>query len=262
MPRRYARRVSGTIQSVERAIALLRALAARSEPVPLGVLASSLGLAKTTAHGLLATLVDVGAAAQEDGGYRIAEDPWGGRRELLDPHVIRAHALNWSDALASRTGLAVHVTVVRSGTVTVVHEVLGDVGGAAFAHVGDELPAHATAAGRVHLAYDAVLARRVTAGAPDRYTSRTVIDVRRLAQTLAAVREQGIAVDIGEFRPELGSLGAPIRGRGGEVVAAIAVGGPSAGIADASGRPVPRVVDRVVAAARQVSRELGHGKPL
>src|SRR5690349_13983047 len=63
--------VSGTIQSVERAAAILRALAVEVEPVPLASVALAVDLPKPTAHGLLATLVEVGFVDRDpaSGGY-------------------------------------------------------------------------------------------------------------------------------------------------------------------------------------------------
>ena len=55
----------GTIQSVERAAAILRLLAGGSRRLRLGDLAQTLGLAKPTAHGLLRTLQQEGFVEQD-----------------------------------------------------------------------------------------------------------------------------------------------------------------------------------------------------
>jgi DNA-binding IclR family transcriptional regulator len=48
--------VSGTIQSIERAAAMLRLLGAAGRPLALGEVASPLDLPRPTAHGILRTL--------------------------------------------------------------------------------------------------------------------------------------------------------------------------------------------------------------
>jgi len=51
--------MAGPVQSIERAAAILRLLAGGSRRMGLGEVASSLGLAKGTAHGILRTLQHV-----------------------------------------------------------------------------------------------------------------------------------------------------------------------------------------------------------
>ena len=66
----------GTIQSVERAAAILRLLAGGSRRLRLGDLAQTLGLAKPTAHGLLRTLQQEGFVEQDPatGEYQLGAE--------------------------------------------------------------------------------------------------------------------------------------------------------------------------------------------
>ncbi|MCX6470096.1 MAG: helix-turn-helix domain-containing protein, partial [Corynebacteriales bacterium] len=145
--------VPGLIQSVERATAVMHLLAARDEPMTLAEIASAVGVVKSTAHGLVRTLVAGGVVDQDErsGRYRLADDPFGPRRDVWDVNEIRSRALNWTDALASRSTMATQVTVVRGGAVQVVHDVLATRGdGARPMMTGSVVPAHAGALGRVH----------------------------------------------------------------------------------------------------------------
>ena len=72
--RSYPGPVSGPIQSVQRAAAVLELLGSVQEPLALGELARLLGLPKPTVHGLVRTLCDVGFVAQEgDTGYYVLD---------------------------------------------------------------------------------------------------------------------------------------------------------------------------------------------
>ncbi|MGJ0119477.1 IclR family transcriptional regulator [Williamsia sp. MIQD14] len=252
----------GLIQSVERATAVMHLLAARDEPMTLAEIAAAVGVVKSTAHGLVRTLVAGGVLDQDErsGRYRLADDPFGPRRDVWDVNEIRSRALNWTDALASRTTMATQVTVVRDGAVQVVHDVLATRGaGARPLMTGSMVPAHAGALGRVHLAYDAHLARAVLREDLMAHTQRTIVDPAVLVAELARVRDTGWAVAVGDLVHDQAAVAAPIRDAGGTVMAAVGVMG---GVDDICGRgeaPRTAVVDNVIAAARSISRELGHG---
>jgi len=63
--------VPGSIQSVERAAAILQLVAESSSPPGLTDVAESLDLAKATAYGLLHTLQEVGFLVQDDTGRAV-----------------------------------------------------------------------------------------------------------------------------------------------------------------------------------------------
>ena len=96
----------GAVQSVERAAAILRLLAAEEESLALGQVASALALAKPTVHGLIRTLVDVGFVEQDrlSGRYAVAADLFRLGAARLDVNELRSRAMNWTDSLAAHTG--------------------------------------------------------------------------------------------------------------------------------------------------------------
>ncbi len=106
----------GPIQSVERAVAVLRLLAGAGQGLGIVDIANALGLAKTTAHGIVRTLVGVGLVVQdEDGDYRAAPDLSDLGRPRIDANDLRARAVNWADSLASRTGESVLLATLSEG---------------------------------------------------------------------------------------------------------------------------------------------------
>ncbi|WP_024804018.1 IclR family transcriptional regulator [Nocardia sp. BMG51109] len=248
----------GPIQSIERAAAVLRLLA-RSGRLGVGDVAAALGLAKPTAHGILSTLRGVGFVEQDPGGkYRLGtplREVGGG---YLDPNDLRSRAINWADALAARTGAAVRIAA-RAGSdgVVVVHHVFRPDNTEQALEVGEDLPPHATALGRVLLASDADLAAQVLSGKLPRLTHRTVVDRAELDRVVAEARRAGWAGVVEEFRSGVAGVAAPLRAHGGLVVGAIGVTGPVDRLCDARLRFRRPVVEHVRDAARAVSRELG-----
>lgn len=246
----------GTIQSIERAAAVLHFLGAVREPVALGELARALGLAKPTAHGIVRTLVDVGFVVQdpETGHYALG----GGLTRLgesLDPHLLRSRAANWADGLAARTGLEVQLGVVSGPAVELLHHVFRPDGTRQQLRVGERQPLHATALGLTLLAFAPAASRPrdadLTAYTPS--TPTKVLDLTRWVQQTA---RRGWCLADGTYRSGVAALAAPIRHHAGVGVGALAVVGPRDRVLTSAGDPLPGLVEQLLGASGAVSARL------
>ncbi|GAA0591319.1 IclR family transcriptional regulator [Actinomadura livida] len=247
------------MQSIERAAAILRLLAAGSGRLGAGEVARSLGLARGTAHGLLRTLERVGFVEQDGGSgkYRLGAALLHLGAGYLDVNELRSRAINWADALASRSGEAVRIGTFLDGKVLVVHHVFRPDDTPQAMDVGSLLPLHATALGKALIAHDANAAASVRDTVLEPYCRGTITDPKELARVAARVRENGWAAEAGELSVGEAGVAAPIRGHGGLVVGAIGISGPVERICDTRRVPEPRLVAFVCDAARAVSRDLG-----
>ncbi|MEV0799959.1 MULTISPECIES: IclR family transcriptional regulator [unclassified Kribbella] len=246
----------GTVQSIERAAAVLRLLAAAPDGLGVADLGNALGLAKPTVHGILRTLQQVGFVEQDHtGAHYHLSDIFGRLGEsYLDPNELRSRAINWADSLASRSGEVVRVGRLVDGKVEVVHHVFRPDDSDQDLDVGTTLPPHATALGKAVLAFDtsgAARPRRLEA-----YTTRTITDPNRLAEELATVRARGWASEFEEHTVELASIAAPIRGLGGLVVGAVGLAGRLERICDSKLRHRPDLISMVRATAEAIARDL------
>ncbi|MFG1606484.1 IclR family transcriptional regulator [Actinoplanes sp. NPDC049265] len=246
----------GTVQSIERAAAVLRLLAGGSGRLTLGDIAHSLDLAKGTTHGILRTLKAVGFVEQDrvSGHYQLGAAVLRLGTSYLDINELRSRSIIWADPLAARSGEAVRIGTVLDGQVLVVHHVFRPDDTPQTLEVGALLPLHATALGKVLLAYSA-------AGAHpepelDRFTHRTQVTTRILNADLNHIRAVGYSIDIEEFTPGEAAVAAPIRGHGGLVVGAIGISGPVERVCDTHYTPHPRLVSYVRETARAVSQDL------
>jgi DNA-binding IclR family transcriptional regulator len=246
--------VPGPIQSIERAAAILRLLARGSGRLGVGEIAESLELAKGTAHGILRTLQGVGFVEQDrdTGKYQLGAALLHLGTSYLDVNELRSRAINWADALAARSGEAVRIGAPLEGRVLVVHHVFRPDDSLQTLDVGTLLPLHATALGKVLLAYDTTLK-----ATPEPYTRRTLVTQTAIKRACAKVREAGWAAENGEMISGEAGIAAPIRGHGGIVVGAIGVSGAAERICEPDGAPSPRLLIQVRDAARAVSRDLG-----
>jgi DNA-binding IclR family transcriptional regulator len=250
--------VPGPIQAIERAAAVLQLLARGSGRLGLGEIAASLDLPKSTAHGILRTLQGVGFVEQErgTGRYRLSVGLLHLGTSYLDANELRSRALNWADSLAAHSGESVRIGMQLDGSVLVVHHVFRPDDTPQTLDVGALLPLHATALGKVLLAYDADLAASVRSRELTSLTRRTVVRPAALGKVLAEVRSASWASEVEEYMPGEAGIAAPIRLSGGLVIGAIGISGPVEHICNAGTRPRQALVDQVRDAARAVSRDL------
>lgn len=244
----------GNVQAVERAAALLTVVASASRPLRLVEIATAVDLPKTTVHGLLATLKSVGWVEQDrpSGGYRVARALSGLARQL-DVADLRSAATPWMDALAAETGLEVHLTRLEGAVGVVVQHVFRPDNSPQRLRVGEKMPLHATASGKVLLAHaGSVLLDRGLR--PERFTRRTLVEEHEVAAELERTRVDGYAIEVGEYYPDVAAVAVPVRDALGDPVAALAVLGPRHELPSGTGRP--DLVTPLVRAAGSVSRAL------
>jgi len=250
--------VPGRIQSIERAAAILRLLSGRARRMGVVELAGQLDLPKATVHGILRTLRDVGFVEQdpESGKYQLGAALLHMGSSYLDGNELRTRALNWSDALASRSRESVRIGTLHEGRVLVVHHVFRPDDSRQALEVGALLPAHATAIGKALLAESPyALAEVVSEGLP-RFTSATITDPDVLREQLREIRERGWSADLEELVDGEVSYAAAIKDRRDLAVGAIGISGPVERLCR-NGETHSELVSYVREAARAVSRDLG-----
>lgn len=191
-----------------------------------------LGLAKSTVHRLLGVLQVHGLVVRAADGFRLGERAhcWVDWEQAALVARLRQLALPYLVELRGQVGTAVAVGV-RAHDAVAYPERLYDLSQLPLLSPLRPLsPAHATAAGKVLLAFAPAADRdRDPVAAPElaRYTSATITCPRVLAEELARVRATGLATARGELTVGLTALAAPIADHRRRVVAAIAIAGPA-----------------------------------
>jgi DNA-binding IclR family transcriptional regulator len=246
------------IQSVDRAVRILKALA--SGPGRLGVseLSQRLGLAKGTVHGLLRTLQEHGLVEQhpDSDKYQLGAQLLQLSNRFLDLNELRSRSLAWSELLATRANEAVRVGALHGESMLIVHHVFRPDSSLQILEVGEVLPLHATALGKAVLAYlDDEVRSDLVSGQLPKLTGHTLATPAALRRELAATRERGFAVEREEAILGEAGVAAPIFDRRAEPIGAVGVAGPRERLL---GRGRDRTVAAaVVEAARGISRDLG-----
>lgn len=248
----------GPIQSLTRAVAILRLLAGGERRLGLSEVASALGLAKGTAHGILRTLRQEGFVEQDpvSGKYQLGAELLRLGNSYLDVHELRARALVWADDLARACGESVYVGVLHRKGVLIVHHVFRPDDSRQMLEVGAVQPLHSTALGKVLAAYDPVARRDALEAERPAFTSRTVTKPDDLEAVLDITRSRGWASDLEETWEGLASVAAPIAGLREAPLGAAGITGAVERVC-ADGEVRSRLVAAVRDTARAVSRDLG-----
>ena len=249
------------VQSVDRAIAILYLLAKRGNAGVTEV-AADLGVHKSTAFRLIAAL-EAGHLIEQDGergkyhlgrGILRLAGATAGRLEV--PTESRPVCRQ----LAAELGEAVNVAILDSGEATNILQEYGTASITGRNWIGQRTPLHATASGKVLLAWmDAVALKEFLASKLHRYTPQTVTKPALLEAELARVREQGWASTTEEFEIGLNAVAAPILDATGDVVGAVGTSGPSYRLTVES---FPSVAAHLLAGAKDISARLGHFGPM
>jgi DNA-binding IclR family transcriptional regulator len=214
---------AGGVQSVQRAAALLDAIADSAEPRTAPELAELCALNRSTAWRILATLEEEGLVERDAGRYSIGHAVARLAAAATDalPRMARPHL----EELAERTGETVSLAVPRRLRLVYVDQVQAPHVMAAD-WLGRAVPLHATSTGKALLAFlpqDEIEAALTPA--LQRFTDRTIIDPAELRAELDRTKRRGYAVSRGELETALWGASAPIRDRQGRPVAVVSVWG-------------------------------------
>jgi DNA-binding IclR family transcriptional regulator len=215
------------VAAVERAFAVLDALAESEVELGTNELARRTGINPSSVSRLLATLARAGlvehvpASGRYRLGLRLLElgNAVLSRLDLRD--VARPHLV----ALAAETGETATLSAPGEHDAVTVDFVQSASSVQSVARVGRPSVGHATATGKVLLAFGGA---EPPAGPLTRFTDRTITDRAALAAELERVRSRGWAEALGEREEELNAVAVPIRGSRGELAAILGVQGPAA----------------------------------
>jgi DNA-binding IclR family transcriptional regulator len=249
------------IQSLERAAAILRLLAGGERRLGLSEVATALGLAKGTAHGILRTLQHEGFVEQDptSGRYQLGAELLRLGNSYLDVHELRARALVWTDDLARSSGESVYLGVLHQQGVLIVHHVFRPDDSRQVLEVGAMQPLHSTALGKVLSAYDPVAHTEAVESDREPFTARTLTTAVDFEGVLDLTRARGWAADVEETWEGVASIAAPIHDRRRMPVGAVGVMGAVERVCP-DGELKPELVAAVRDCARSVSRDLGAGR--
>jgi IclR family KDG regulon transcriptional repressor len=209
-------------------IGLLEVLARSERPMGVTELATRLGIGKSNVHRLLQALVELGYARRDAAGgtYAATIRLWELGSAVLAHLDLRRAAQSWMESLLECTRETVHLSVLDGDEVVYVHKLDSPEPVRAYSSIGGRAPAHCVATGKAMLAWAGEPALAALATRLRMYSPHTITVPAEFLRELERVRQQGYAVNRGEWRETVGGLAAPVRSPDGAVIAAIGISGP------------------------------------
>jgi IclR family acetate operon transcriptional repressor len=217
----------GAVQSVDRAIDVLEALARSTVPMGVGEVAAVTGLPQGTAHRLLRSLQARGYVRHDvsrkyalgASAFRLGDAAQRSLARTARPHL---------DRLVRISGETANLAVLEGDDVVYLAQTPSPHSLRMFTEVGRHVQPHTTAVGKVVLAalpQERVLALLRRTGL-QAMTPNTITEVEAFLDELTATRARGWAVDEGEHEVGVRCVAVPVE-EGDEVVAALSLSGPA-----------------------------------
>lgn len=226
---------SGLIQSVVMTGQILEALAAAGQPMRLTALANRLGEPKARMHRHLSTLKHLGFVEQDAQtdcyklGLKLAHVGQAAMEQFDLRRVAEPYMLKLRDLTGQTTVLSIPASgdAIVSAAWEFPNPVMISV------KLGYRLPAHASAQGRLTLAFSpSDLQQRVLARKLQALTPHTLTDAAKVRERLGVLRTQLYEVSVDETLLGISAVGAPILNFDNELVGVIAVVGTTQHVHD------------------------------
>jgi IclR family acetate operon transcriptional repressor len=244
-----------SVGSVARALALLEQLADSDEGLGVNELARRIGVNASTASRLLATLESAGMVQRDgQGPYRLGFALLTLAERVISRLDLGALARPVLVELMERTGETATLSLPGEREAITVDSVPSRSSVVSMARLGRPSVSHATAVGKVMLAFG---------GGPlprDRdlvaLTDRTITDRAKLEAAIAEIRQRGYATVFGEREPDVNAIAAPVWSRAGTLAAILGIQGPSTRLEDPT-----RLLAPLLEGAATLTRALGGSRP-
>lgn len=242
------------VRAVERALQILGCFDDEHPERGITDIAQDVELHKATAHRIVTTLVNYGylERSNDKKQYRLGLELANLGFKVIRRMDLRRESLPYMKELVHEWDETCDLSIFDQGRVFYIEVLRGNRALTIAAEVGQWLPAHCTASGKLFLAHlpvtelDEMLEQELVP-----YTEKTITSPGELREQLMNIREQGYAVDFEELEPGVCAVAAPIFNRSGRMIAAI--GGPS---------PVSRVtlerIDQIANAFMDAARAISH----
>jgi len=216
------------LSTLDKSLQVIEFLTKRPHGLSLAEISSGLQWPKSTVHHILSTLLPYGYVSQdqETRKYGLGFKFLSVSKIILDNIDVRKIAgrhLRW---LHQACGEAVHLAVLRNGSVVYIDKIDRADGLSLATYVGFATEPHAAAGGKVLLAdLSAAEIKSIYGQEPLKtFGKKTITSLEELFQELEKIRNQGFAVDDEEYYEGVRCVAAPVRA-GSKVMAAVSVTG-------------------------------------
>jgi IclR family transcriptional regulator, KDG regulon repressor len=205
---------------------ILEKLAQSNAGMTVVELADTIGIHKTSIYRYINTLLEAGYVQNDgDGRYQLGNKILELGSQKLRQMPLREVAHPFLVKLSAETQKTVHLCVLDGHNVVYIDKIESHRTLPIMSRIGSHAPAYCTAVGKALLSglpTDQVvsLLQQMTL---EKRTENTITDPIKLLEEIKLIAEQGYAVDNGEHEPGIKCFAAPVRGYGGDVIAAASI---------------------------------------
>ena len=248
------------IQSVAHALDVLEEFRGDHDELGVTELSKKLKLHKNNVFRILATLQSRSYIEQNktNDNYRLGIKCLELGQTFIRQRGLLRQAQPILHELAEGSGETSYISILRSNDVVYLDAVETTSTVRVISRVGLHMPVHATAAGKVLIAFESEdeLRKRFHGSELPRFTKNTITGTEDLLKNLETVRGREYATDLEEFEDGLRCIAGPVRDYTRKVIAAISVSGPAHRLSD---EKIEQTIGPVVArAAKALSTRLGY----
>lgn len=219
----------GGVQSIERACAVLDLLDTEGE-MGASEMGRRLRLERSTVHRIASTLRDLGYLVQNPGNakYSLSFRFFEMGNTVVRRHGLRRQCAPFLRELSARTNEAVNLAILDGVHILFIDKIESRSTIRVDLSVGKRLPAYCTGLGKALLAWlpEERVEELLGPFPLPKFTPNTRVTREALKEDLRSVRENGFSLDDEEYVEGLICIAAPVRGRNGEVVAAMSIALP------------------------------------
>jgi len=242
---------------LRQAMEVLRLFSPERQELGVVEVAGLLGRPRSSISRWLRAMADAGFLARDPGSsrYRLGMELVALGELARGSASLQPLARRVLEKLVAETEETSNLVVLDRGNAVNVEVVLSPRPIRHVGILGRQLPLHASAAGKVLVAWLPVQERQALLAPPlHGFTPRTITAPGPLDAELARVRRRGWATAWRELEEEVAAAAAPVRNGRGEVVAALTTSAP---VSRMPRERLPGLARRVKRAADSLSREMG-----
>jgi len=219
------------IQSLDRGITILQTVAMSRQPVTLGELSELLGVDRSSAFRLAQTLRRRGFLSTPAGrkDYILGSAMWTLSRQYDWSNMLVRVAHQELKALAQGLNETAHLAIREGKSALFIDSVHARHVIVVAGQTGELVPLHSTAHGKALLADLQEKELRAMFGSEplQKYTKTTIKTLPALVKECSGIRENGYALDEGEYMEGMRCVAAPIRINNGMIVGSIGISAPA-----------------------------------
>jgi DNA-binding IclR family transcriptional regulator len=248
------------MNSIEKSIQILNYLSNARRSVGITELSSKLLFPKGTIHRMLKSLVSYSLVDQEKetSKYRLGMRVIEYSNSFYNSFDFRQIAKPILKDVCRETNLTTFLTTWYNGKGICIDSITPsrDENTHLFVEIGKEMPFHSAASAKILLAHQPSedISRIINEKTLPKYTSKTIINPKKLEEHLSEIRHKGFSICNEELEEGIKAISVPVKNINKEVIASITITGLSKRISNGNVKKITKVL---LDAVQELSEMLG-----